>query len=98
MKPHTRASLKTLTRLFYDDQISEICDIIDMNYTALSIRPSGYNEGGLTIWSVVSQLPTWEQCRGTLQARYVMQALAVIWGWYIGQYIIVRPVNVEEYR
>jgi len=95
---HSRAYLKTLTRLFYDDQISEICDIIDMNYTALSIRPSGYNEGGLTIWSVVSQLPTREQRRGTLQARYVMLALGLIWGWYVGDFIIIRPVNAEEYR
>lgn len=90
---HTRTQLKTRTRAFYSTRVAEVCEIIDENYTALVINSSGFTNEGISFYKVVDKykLSRTGECR-------VIEALGLIWGWYIGQYLIMRPRNVEEYR
>ena len=100
MKPHTRAQLKSRTRVFYSSRVAEVCEIIDEEYTSLVINSADFHSRGISFIRAVDkyQLSPVGERRGTLQARYVMQAQYSIWGWYIGKYIIVRPTNAEMFR
>ena len=93
MKPHSRTQLKTRTRVLYNSRIAEVCEIIDEEYTSLALSKSGDNNQSIPFIRAVDKYQL-----SPIGERRVREALGLIWGWYIGRYIIVRPVNVEEYR
>lgn len=94
MKPHSRTQLKTRTRIFYSSRVAEVCEIIDEEYTALVIRSSAdFHTQGTSFWETVDKyhLASYEMFN-------VVEALGSIWGWQKGEYMITRPVDVEEHR
>jgi len=93
MKPHTRAQLKSRTRVFYSSRVAEVCEIIDEEYTSLALSKSGDNNQGISFIRAVDKYQL-----SPIGERRVIEALGLIWGWYIGQYLIIKPTNAEEYR
>jgi len=93
MKPHTSTQLKTRTRVLYSSKVAEVCEIIDEEYTSLALSKSGDNNQSIPFIRAVDKYQL-----SPIGERRVREALGLIWGWYIGRYIIVRPVNVEVYR
>ena len=94
MKPHSRTQLKTRTRVLYNSRIAEVCEIIDEEYTALVIRSSAdFPTQGTSFFKAVDKYHL------TLYETYkALEALGSIWGWQTGEYMITRPVDVEERR
>jgi len=94
MRPHTRAQLKSRTRVFYSSRVAEVCEIIDEEYTALVIRSSAdFPTQGTSFWETVDKYHL-----ASYETRNVVEALGSIWRWQIGKCILMRPVNVEEHR
>ena len=94
MRPHTRAQLKSRTRVFYSSRVAEVCEIIDEEYTALVIRSSAdFPTQGTSFWETVDKYHL-----ASYEVWQVARALNVIWGWQMGEKKITRPVDVEEHR
>ena len=94
MKPHTRAQLKSRTRVFYSSRVAEVCEIIDEEYTALVIRSSAdFPTQGTSFWETVDKYHL-----ASYEMYQALEALGSIWGWQVGEYVITRPIDVEEHR
>ena len=95
MKPHSRTQLKTRTRvLYYSSRVAEVCEILDEEYTALVIRSSAdFHPQGTSFYKAVDKYHL-----ASYEVFKVLEALRSIWGWQVGEYVITRPIDVEERR
>ena len=93
MKPHTRAQLKSRTRVFYSSRVAEVCEIIDEEYTALVINSADFHSRGISFIRAVDKYQL-----SPVGERRVIEALGLIWGWQIGKYVITKPFDAEERR